>query len=163
MHNLVPKGQSAQAHDPKPLCVLRWAPKASISSVSSVSQYLSVSNVCITVLIPHAYAPKRQKHPNTRPKASMCVQTGPKGLSSHIILSLYSSHIICITVSGREGYRPIILQTTFYTHVYKRIITSEISFPFYLTYLKPSQFYYHAFIQKTIIKPLIKLFLNKNK
>ena len=52
-------------------------------------------NICISVIIIlHAEAPKRKKHPNTQPKASMCVQTGPKGLSSHII---------CITVFGGEG------------------------------------------------------------
>ena len=34
----------------------------------------------------------------------------------------------------------MILQTTFYTHVHKHIITSKISFPFYLTYLKFTQF-----------------------
>ena len=81
--------KSDQAHGPKLLCVLRRAPKACISSVSSVSQYLSVSHICIfVIIIPHAYAPKRQKRPNTWPKASMCVQTGPKGLSSHLISSV---------------------------------------------------------------------------
>ena len=43
MHELVPKGQGAQAHSPKPLCVLRHVPKAYISYVLFVSQYLSVS------------------------------------------------------------------------------------------------------------------------
>ena len=97
-------------------------------------------NICISVIIIlHAYAPERQKHPNTRPKAFVCVHMGPKGLSSHII---------CITVSEGERYCLMIFQTTFYNHVHKHIITPEISFPFYLIYLKSTQFYYHAFIKK---------------
>ena len=45
--------------------------------------------ICIIVIIKsHAYALKRQKRPNTQPKASMCVQTGLKGLSSHLYLCM---------------------------------------------------------------------------
>ena len=98
MHALSsPQVTKAPKQTTQSLCVCSDGPQR------SVSQYLSVSHICISVIIiPHAYAPKRQKRPNTWPKASMCVQTGPKGLSFHII---------CITVSGGEGYCLMILKT----------------------------------------------------
>ena len=96
-----PKDKIAQAHGPKPLCVLRRVPKACISSISYVSQYMSVSHICISIIIiPHAYAPKKQKRQNTRPKISMCVQIGPKCLLSHLYHCIW-----------REGYCPMILKT----------------------------------------------------
>lgn len=46
--------------------------------------FICIICICVTVIIiSHVYASKRQKRPNTRAKASMCVQMGPKGLSSH--------------------------------------------------------------------------------
>ena len=41
----------------------------------------------------HNLVPKGQKHPSTRPKASVCTQTGPKGL--YLICIIY---IICILI-----------------------------------------------------------------
>ena len=116
MHNLVPKGQKQKCPSTRP--------KASVYSDGPKGLYLiCISTICISylyhcisisfcnpylyhcnsvIIIPHAYALKRQKRPNTRPKASICVQTGPKGLSSHIIY---------ITVSGGEGYCLMISKT----------------------------------------------------
>ena len=56
MHKLLPKGQSTQVHGPKPLCVLRWAPKAYISFIS---QYQYLCNYHIACMSPQkAKAPK---------------------------------------------------------------------------------------------------------
>ena len=80
------------------LCVYSDGPQRPVSHL-----YHLYLNICISVIIiPHAYAPKRKKRPNTRPKTFMCVQTGPKGLSSHIT---------CITVSGGEWYYLMISKT----------------------------------------------------
>ena len=121
--------------------------------ISSVSQYLYLCNHHIACIRPQkAKAPK-----HTVQNFYVCSDGPQRPLISyhlyhciHLIssISLYSSHIICITISEGEGYCPMNFQTTFYTHVYKHIITSEIPFPFYLTYLKSTQFYYHAFTQK---------------
>ena len=115
-----------------------------ISSVSSVSQYMYLCNHHIACI-----RPQKTKVSKHWPKASMYVfRQAPT--ASHLIsyVSLYSSRIICITVSEGEGYCLMIFQTTLYTHVHKHIITPEISFLFNLTFLKCTQFYYHAFTQK---------------
>ena len=77
------------------------------------------------------HKPPKGKNAQTHGLKPLCVfRRAPK--ASHLIsfVSLYPSHIICISVSEGEGYCPMIFQTTFYTHVHKYIITSEISFPF---------------------------------
>ena len=124
-------------------------------------------NICISIIIIlHAYTPKRQKRPTYDPKPLCMFRQTPK--ASHLIssVSLYSSHIIYITVSEGEGYCLMIFQTTFNTHVHKHIITYEISFYFHLTYFKSTLFSLKVLpciYSKTIIKSSIKFIFNNDK
>ena len=113
--------------------------------ISSVSQYLYLCNHYIACI-----CPQKAKAPKHTAQNLYLYSDGPQRplISYHLYhcihlkssVSLYSSHIVCITISEGEGYCPIIFQKTFYTHVHKHIITFEISFPFYSIYLKSTQF-----------------------
>ena len=105
MHNLVPKGQKRPSTRPKASMCTQTSPKGLyLICIICISIYVCISymyhlhlNICLIVIIPHAYAPKRQKHPNTRPKTSMCVQTGPKGLyliSSHMYHCIWRGRVL---------------------------------------------------------------------
>ena len=112
IYDLVPKGQCAQVHAPKPLCVLRRAPNAYILSVSS---YL----VCIIISrlyhhIPSVSSVSQYMHLCNHYTACICSQKAK--VPKHTAQSLYvcldgpyrpliSSHIICITVSGGDGFQ----------------------------------------------------------
>ena len=45
IHHLVPRGQCAQVHGSKSMCVLRRAPKAYITSISSYLIYITISHL----------------------------------------------------------------------------------------------------------------------
>ena len=113
------------------------------------------------------HIPLKGKSTQTYGPKPLCIfRQTPK--VSHLILSvsLYSSHIICITVSEGEGYRLMIFQTTFNTHVHKHIITYEIIFYFQVTYFKSTLFSLKVLpciYSKMIIKSSIKFIFNNDR